>query len=154
MKKIAIISIICICIDQLSKIIISNVLKLNSCKEIISNFYYMCNAHNDGAAWSILSGSRYFLILVPFIVIPIIYYFFIRNKKIGIIETISYGMLIGGIIGNLIDRIIYGYVIDFFDFIIFGYDFPIFNIADTCIVISIILIILFVRDDKNEISSK
>ena len=54
-------------------------------------------------------------------------------------------MLIGGIIGNLIDRIIYGYVIDYLDFNIFGYNYPVFNLADSMIVISIILLILFIN---------
>ena len=66
---------------------------------------------------------------------------FIRNKKLNKFESINYGLLTGGIIGNLLDRIIYGYVIDFLDFNIIGYNYPIFNLADSFIVISIILII-------------
>lgn len=58
------------------------------------------------------------------------------------LEKISYIFLTGGIIGNLIDRIIYGYVVDYLRFIIFGYNFPIFNLADICITIGVILLII------------
>ena len=61
-------------------------------------------------------------------------------------------MLFGGIIGNIIDRLIYGYVIDFIGIKIFSYNFPIFNIADTAIVIGAVIIIL--GSDKNEINSE
>ena len=68
----------------------------------------------------------------------------------------AFSLLIGGIIGNLIDRVIYGYVIDFLDFNIFGYDAPIFNIADTCIWIGAFLLFYAImkREDINEIDSK
>lgn len=58
------------------------------------------------------------------------------------LEKISYIFLTGGIIGNLIDRIIYGYVVDYLRFIIFDYNFPIFNLADICITIGVILLII------------
>ena len=63
-------------------------------------------------------------------------------KYISKLSTFSYGMLIGGIIGNLIDRVFRNYVVDFLSFNIFGYSFPVFNIADCFIVISIILIVV------------
>ena len=58
-------------------------------------------------------------------------------------EFINYSILLGGIIGNLLDRIKYGKVIDYLDFKIFNYDFPVFNFADMCIVISIILLVIY-----------
>jgi signal peptidase II len=63
-------------------------------------------------------------------------------------------MLIGGILGNLFDRIFYGYVIDYLDFYIFNYNYPVFNIADMCIVISVCLLIVdMIRGGKNESNS-
>lgn len=58
------------------------------------------------------------------------------------LAILSHGLLLGGIIGNLIDRIIYGYVIDYLDFMIFNYNFPIFNLADTFIVIGCIILVI------------
>ena len=81
--------------------------------------------------------------------------FFIKNKELKTLEIITYGLLIGGIIGNLIDRIIFGYVIDFFDFLIFNYNFPVFNFADIFIVLSAGLIIIDTfRGETHEIRSK
>ena len=74
-----------------------------------------------------------------------------NKEEINKIESISYGMIIGGIIGNLFDRIIYSYVIDFLDFRIFGYHYPVFNLADSFIVIGIIMmIILTIRKEYHE----
>ena len=70
-------------------------------------------------------------------------------------EHLSYGMLLGGIFGNFFDRLIYGSVVDFLDFYILGYNFPIFNLADCFIVIGIILVIItnIRKDKKNERNS-
>jgi len=149
-KKIIYTMFICIFIDQLIKIIVSNIALLNTPYEVIKNFFYLTHVRNLGAAWGIFYGNRYFLILVSLFALFIFYFVFIRNKKLSKFESISFGILLGGIIGNLIDRIVYGYVIDYLDFQIFNYDFPIFNFADTCIVISIILIIIkIIKDDSD-----
>ena len=78
--------------------------------------------------------------MISVLALVTIYYYLIKDKDLNKIDIVSYSMLIGGIIGNLIDRIVHGYVIDYLDFKIFNYNFPIFNIADTLIVISIIII--------------
>jgi signal peptidase II len=65
----------------------------------------------------------------------------IKNKDLSKLDVAIYSLLVGGILGNMFDRIVYGYVVDFFDFRFFGYDFPVFNVADICIVVSVFLII-------------
>ena len=68
--------------------------------------------------------------------------------------NIEFALIIGGLIGNLIDRIVFGYVIDYIGVIIFKYYFPIFNIADALIVIGAIILLFRKDGDKNEVSSK
>ncbi len=152
MLIISILSIVLIIFDQLVKIIIDNKLPLNESKEIIANFFSITNAHNYGAAWSILNNQSLFLIIIAIISLVIIYFCFIKGKKLTKIDKILMSMLIAGIIGNMIDRIRLGYVIDYLDFNIFGYDYPIFNIADTLIVIS--MIILVIKSLKEEHDAK
>ena len=83
---------------------------------------------NEGAAWSIFSGQRIILILIGLISLYFINKYikdFKENKR----NILAFGLLIGGIVGNLLDRMFLGYVRDFLDFKIFGYDYPIFNLA-------------------------
>lgn len=151
-KKMFMITFILVFIDQLSKGLINIYLSLNQTINIIPNFFSLTYVKNIGAAFSIFEGGRYFFILFSIIALNIIYIFFINNKELNKTQVILFSLLQGGIIGNLIDRILYGYVIDFLSFNIFGYNFPIFNIADIFIVISIILLIIV--GDKNGIFSR
>ncbi len=140
MKKILPISLLLIVIDQIVKILVINKMALQQSITIINNFFNITYVRNTGAAWSILSGNVLLLIMISVLALVTIYYYLIKDKDLNKIDIVSYSMLIGGIIGNLIDRIVHGYVIDYLDFKIFNYNFPIFNIADTLIVISIIII--------------
>ena len=154
-KIIWIISFICIIFDQIIKFVINNNINLYDQNMIINNFFYITNVRNYGAAWSILTGSRIILIIVTILIIFGLYYFFIRREKLKKHEKIIYGFLYGGIIGNLIDRIFRGYVIDYLEFYILGYNFPVFNLADILIVISMFFIIISViKGDKDELISK
>ena len=140
MKKFYAISLISFFVDRIIKILI---ISLNIGRiSIINSFFAITPAFNYGAAWSILYGKRIFLILISILILVSIYFLFIRNKKLNTYEEVTYGLLLGGIFGNLVDRIIYGYVIDYLDFNIFGYNFPIFNLADSLIVISICMLII------------
>lgn len=150
MKKIISLSVVIVLLDQIIKFFITT-LELHQKITIIQDFFYITYVRNDGAAWSILSGNRIILILVGVFALLLIYFFLIKNKKLTNLEQISYGILTGGIIGNLIDRIIHGFVIDYLDFKIFNYYFPVFNLADIMIVIGMFLIIIQVlKGDKNE----
>lgn len=149
---IIILSIIFIIIDQLSKIIVVNNLTNNKSIEVIKSFFYLTYTNNKGAAFSILTGRRILLILVALIVIGVLIYYVIKNKIEGKVNKIALSLVIGGSIGNLIDRILRGAVVDFIDIKIFGYNFPIFNLADTFIVIGVFLLIIemFRKEHKND----
>lgn len=148
MKKISLISLIVVVIDQIIKILISNTISYMDSVKVIPNFFYISNVHNEGAAWSMFSGKQFILIIVAILALVGIYLFLIKGKKINIFETICYSLLIGGIIGNLIDRIVFNYVIDYLEFIFGDYHYPVFNFADICIVISIFgLIIMSFKEE-------
>jgi len=141
-KKMITLTLIFIFIDQISKGLVNIYMNLNDSINIINNFFSLTYVHNYGAAFSILDGARFLFIIITIIALNVIYFYFIKDKKLNNYEIVAYSMLLAGIVGNLIDRVVFGYVIDFFDFIIFGYDFAIFNIADSFIVVSVILLIL------------
>ena len=147
-KKLYGLSLILIVIDQIIKYIVSDNIILNKEITIIDKFFYITHVHNDGAAFSILSGNIILLIAITIVAVVAIHLFFIKNKKLNNVEIILISMLIGGIIGNFIDRITLKYVVDYLEFIIFGYYFPVFNFADICIVLSIAgLVIRELKED-------
>lgn len=150
MKKIMLISIFTLIIDILTKQLVINMMIEDESIIIIKNFFSITFAKNTGVAFSFLEGKIPLIIVMTSIVILLILkYLKMANPNRG--EIICYGLIIGGAIGNLIDRVVYGYVIDFLDFNLFDYPFPIFNIADTAIVIGIfILLILSFIESRNE----
>lgn len=139
-KKLIIFGIIFLLIDQLSKGLISLYMNLNESFKL-TNFLSITYVHNIGAAFSILQGARWLFITLGIIALNIIYIFFIKDKKLNNFEIIIYALMLSGIIGNIIDRLLYGYVIDFIDITLFN--FAIFNFADSFIVISVILLVVF-----------
>lgn len=154
MRKIVLISSILFILDQIAKLIVGFCIDLNTSVTVIKDFFYISNVHNYGAAFSVLYGNTIFLIIISLVALFLIYHFMIKDKNLEKFDIVMYSLLIGGIFGNLFDRVIYGYVVDFLDFNIFGYGFPVFNIADICIVISVILLIIeSFRGGKNEIRS-
>ncbi len=148
MKKLTIISILVFLVDRFIKIFISSNFDLNIRNKIIDGFFYITNCHNKGAAFSLFSGNLILLILITLVVLFLIFYFLRKNKNMSNLTIISYGILLGGIFGNLFDRLFYGYVIDYLDFIIFNFDFAIFNLADVCILTGAVLLLLFEGSEK------
>lgn len=154
MKKIFIIAVLCTLFDQIIKLIFTFNMNMGDSITIIPNFWSFTLVGNTGAAFSILSNNTFLLIIVSFIVLNLIYFFLIKGKYLSSHEQTAYGLLIGGILGNLIDRILYGYVIDYMDFNFFGYSFPVFNLADMLIIGAMIFIVIDVlKGDKNAVNS-
>ncbi len=155
-KKIFYCSIIVLLIDQISKVLVTNFLALNESVVIIKNFFNITNVTNDGVAFSLLKNQRLLIITISIIAILLIYRYmftFRKNHK----NTIAFALIFGGIIGNLIDRVIFGYVRDFLSFKIINYMYPVFNIADSAICIGTVLLIIAIirkEDSSNEVRSK
>lgn len=155
-KKTLLISVIVLLLDQISKGIIDAFIKLEESITIIKNTFSITNVHNYGAAWGIFQNKTILLIIATLLALAIIYNF-LHNFKNNKRNTIAFGLLFGGIIGNLIDRIFIGYVRDFLDFNIFNYNFPVFNLSDSFIVIGTFLLIIAIlkgEDKKDGTSSK
>lgn len=149
-KKVYLASTIFFIIDLVSKLIITNV-NISMPYQIIKNFFYIDLVSNKGAAFSILSGGTIFFILIAIGVLIYIDRYIIEDSK----NILGISLVIGGILGNLFDRIVYREVIDFLSFKLGNYYFPIFNLADIFICTGVFLLILeYIRGDLNGNKSK
>ena len=156
MKKIFIISFIVLLIDFISKRLIISSLLVDESIRVIDKFFSITYVRNTGVAFSLFDGHVDLIVIINLIIILLMFKYLSNNGINNKIEKFSYGFIFGGVVGNLIDRIIYGYVVDFLDFNLFGYSAPIFNFADTFIVIGVIMFFVFSREvgDKDGINSK
>lgn len=144
-------SIIVIFLDQIIKLYTASNFQLMESQKLIPGFIEWLYIHNDGAGWGMLSGERpLFLLLTVVFSIYIIYLAWKNRWEASYIHLI-YGLLLGGALGNFLDRLRLGYVIDMFHFTFI--DFPIFNLADAALTIGIILLIAIIifRKDSDHI---
>ncbi|OZU90393.1 signal peptidase II [Virgibacillus indicus] len=137
-----IIAVVIIAIDQLSKWTIIKTMELGEQITVIEDFFYLTSHRNTGAAWGILEGQMMFFYIVTVVVVIGVVYYMQKYAKGNKLLAISLSFILGGAIGNFIDRLFRKEVVDFFDFIIINYDFPIFNIADSALVVGVSLIII------------
>lgn len=142
-----IIAISILILDQLTKyLIVANFDYLQSVP-VIKDIFHLTLVHNYGAAFGILQNQRILFIAIALLVLGVIIYFY-RQLPSDWISKLAIGLAIGGTIGNLIDRVRLGYVIDFFDFRIW----PVFNIADSAIVVGMLLLAwkIIITDEYEE----
>lgn len=135
------IAFVLVLFDQFTKYIIETKMELHQSIPVIEGFFSITSHRNTGAAWGIASGQLTFFIIITIVALSIyaILYKDCDFKKLPL-YSIALSLIVSGTIGNFIDRIFKdGKVTDFLDFIIFGYDFPIFNVADCCLVIGVFL---------------
>jgi len=136
-----------ILLDQATKLRVRYTMELYESISVIGNFFRLTFVTNTGAAFSFSLGSdnvnRVFFILSSIIAIIIFIYLLSRENRR--ILQYGYALILGGAVGNLIDRIAYGYVVDFFDFKFFSFimeRWPVFNIADSAVVIAVVLLLI------------
>ncbi|MFA7376465.1 MAG: signal peptidase II [Acholeplasmataceae bacterium] len=142
-------------LDHLSKLwIVYNVAHSVGRITIIDGFFQIVQHHNYGVAWGQMQNNFLVLYIIPIIALAaFIYMFRSVNFKTKWFYSIAITLFIGGTIGNYIDRVFRGYVVDFLDFNIFGYDFPTFNVADMALTAGVIAFAIdafFFEHKRNE----
>lgn len=153
-KSIYIIASILLLVDQTIKIIIRNTMELYQEIKVIPNLFSIYYVENNGAAFSIFGNKTILLIIISILCLIIINKFIIE-ENLPKYTNIPLGFLLGGIVGNLIDRILYQSVTDYLSIFIFKYSFPVFNIADIAITLStIFLIIAFTINEYKSTKNK
>ncbi len=109
---------------------------------VVDGFFYLVHVGNTGAAWSMFSGQSVWLAALALITLGSIFWW---RHSLGLrqrIVQIAFGLLCGGIVGNLVDRLLHGHVIDFFDFHFGSYIYPTFNVADSGICVGVVIYVL------------
>ncbi|GGO33691.1 MULTISPECIES: signal peptidase II [Staphylococcus] len=145
-----IVAIVILIIDQLTKKIITAIMNIGDSYEVIPHFLNITSHRNNGAAWGILSGKMGFFYIITLIILAVLIIFYIKETKYNAFMQVAISLLFAGALGNFIDRLFNGEVVDFIDTNIFGYDFPIFNIADSSLTIGVIFVIIALVKDATK----
>ena len=136
------IALFVIVIDQVSKWIIVKEMEYGQSIPIIDNVLYITSHRNTGAAWGILEDRMWFFYVITVIFVIFIVIYMQKFAKTDKLLGISLGLILGGAIGNFIDRVFRKEVVDFIHTYIFSYNFPVFNIADSALCVGVMLIII------------
>ena len=132
--------------DQLVKHWVSATIALNSSQPVVPNLLAITNLRNDGAAWSILAGQQWFFTVVTLIALAVLAYLFYRwRRQPRLLWPLT--LILAGAIGNFIDRLQNGYVVDMFELLFIN--FPVFNVADLCLTVGVLwLVVIFIREEE------
>jgi len=145
--------------DQVTKALIARNIVLNTGKEVIPGFFQLVHIRNRGAIFGFFSqsGNRFvflFLTLASLAALSlVVYYFFSASPKERLLK-LSLSLIMAGALGNFIDRIFKGYVIDFLDVSVKGWHWPSFNVADSCISVGAVLLIFIFLFKRSPICSQ
>lgn len=149
-----VLSVAILALDLITKYVICGMFAENEGITAIPYLFNIIVVHNEGAAWGILSGNQIGLIILSVLLFAFLIWYFVKEKKKSWLLVVSMAFIYGGCIGNLFDRIVFGYVRDFIQFA-FWQSFPIFNFADVFLTVGVILfaiylIIFLVKKEKSE----
>lgn len=140
-KKIGILLMICVLILIIIADLLTKYFTVGIDKEVIPGFFKFLYTENTGAAWSMFAGNQIALIIISVIAVLFIIFYAGFSKSTSKFMYISLGFILGGAIGNMIDRITFGYVRDFIKLEFMN--FPIFNMADAALTIGVVLICIY-----------
>jgi len=146
-----------IILDQLSKYLIARSISLYQVVTVIPGFFNLTRVHNRGAIFGFLSNSQYpaariLLNLGAVLALGIVAYYFFKTPAEMVLSRLSLSLIIGGAVGNILDRLFRGYVIDFLDFYVGNFHWPVFNLADSCITVGVILLLFDLLRSKGRVS--
>lgn len=142
-KYILILAVVVI-VDQLTKWGIQATMSIGDSIDVIKGFFRITYLQNTGAAWSMFEGKMGFFYLISVLFLIGMFFFLRSTPKEDQLTSVGIVLMMAGTVGNFIDRLLFQYVRDFLDFVILGYDFPVFNVADISLCIGVGLIILSV----------
>jgi len=145
MKKPIIVAAILLIFDQLTKYLVVKLVPYGAAIQIVApfNFFNVTHLNNTGAAFSFFQGANFlFVLLVLVFLIAVCVWLFKNRTKITVLQKYAFALVVAGGAGNLIDRVFRGSVVDFLDFGINNLRWPSFNIADSCITIAAVLIVV------------
>lgn len=149
--KYYVIAFIIILFDQLTKWLVATKMEIGESIPLIENVLYFTSHRNRGAAFGILQGQMWLFYIVTVLVVIGIIYYMKKEANRSTLIGISLALMLGGAIGNFIDRLFRGEVVDFIDTYIFGYDFAIFNVADSALCIGVaLLFIKMIQDERRQ----
>ncbi|NGP44323.1 lipoprotein signal peptidase [Bacillaceae bacterium SIJ1] len=153
-----ILAVVMIVLDQVTKWLVLRYMDLWQSIPVIEGFFYLTSHRNRGAAWGILQGQMTFFYIVTVLVIIAVIYYMQTYGRYRPLAGVALGLILGGAIGNFIDRLVHQEVVDFFDFVIpvINYNYPIFNIADASLVVGVICMIIqsFIEKPTERSASK
>ncbi|WP_281975606.1 signal peptidase II [Halobacillus litoralis] len=145
-----IIAILLIFIDQWTKWLVVTKMDIGQSIQIIENIFYLTSHRNQGAAWGILQGQMWFFYIITVVVIGFVIYYLHQYGKESRFIGIALSLILAGAIGNFIDRVVRKEVVDFANTYIFSYNFPIFNVADSALVIGVIFVMIATFIDERK----
>jgi signal peptidase II len=161
-RKYWVLIVVCLLVlflDQWTKMTVQRSLSLYQRIEVIHGFFNLVHVRNTGGAFGIFGGEgggvgSLFFVVVSVVAIGSILILLIRLKEDEMIISLSLSFILSGAVGNLIDRLWHGEVVDFLDFYVSSYHWPAFNIADSaiCVGIGLMILALFVKDHKKKIA--
>ncbi|MEG6574099.1 MAG: lipoprotein signal peptidase [Caldibacillus debilis] len=137
------IAFLIVVIDQLTKWTIVDKMAVGESIPVIENFFYITSHRNRGAAWGILQNQMALFYLITIAAAAFMVYYLYKNRKGSRWLNLGLSFMLGGALGNFIDRLFRKEVVDFFDFRIFSYHYPIFNVADSALVTGVFILIFY-----------
>ncbi|MGI6576207.1 MAG: signal peptidase II [bacterium] len=137
---IIVMAVLILALDQVTKLWVQNSMVPQESIPLLPGIFHLTYVQNTGAAFGIMKGKTLFFVIITAVVVGFVLYIIPQITKGQLQLRLAMGLLLGGAVGNLIDRVRFGYVIDFFDFRIW----PVFNIADSAVVVGVALLFWFI----------